>query len=87
MANIKQQIKRNLTNEKKRQQTAAFKSSMRTAIKNVEIAVKDNKLAEAQEAYKLACSKLDKAQAKGIFHKNYVSRKKSSLSKLINTIA
>ena len=51
MANIKQQAKRNITNEKKRLANAAFKSSVKTAIKNVETAVaaKDHKA--AQEAY------------------------------------
>ncbi|MBU1093989.1 MAG: 30S ribosomal protein S20, partial [Firmicutes bacterium] len=33
MANIKQQIKRNKTNEKRRLSNASFKSSVKTAIK------------------------------------------------------
>ena len=39
MANIKQQIKRNKTNEKRRLSNASFKSSVKTAIKAVELAV------------------------------------------------
>ena len=87
MANIKQQAKRNLTNEKRRLQNAAFKSSVRTAVRNVETAVANKNLEQAQEALKLACTKLDKALAKGIFHKNFVSRNKSRLAKLLNSLA
>ena len=87
MANIKQQIKRNLTNEKKRLQNASFKSSLKTAMKNVEEAVKNYDKAAALEAYKVASTKLDKALTKGIYHKNAVSRNKSRLCKLINTLA
>ena len=35
MANIKQQVKRNLTNEKRRLQNASFKSSLKTAMKKI----------------------------------------------------
>ena len=35
MANIKQQIKRNKTNEKRRLQNASFKSSVKTALEQV----------------------------------------------------
>ena len=87
IANIKQQIKRNLTNEKKRLQNASFKSSLKTAIKSVEEAVAKNDKAAALEAYKVASTKLDKALVKGILHKNNVSRHKSRLCRLVNTLA
>ncbi len=87
MANIKQQAKRNLTNEKKRLINAAFKSSVKTALKGVEVAVENKDLEKANAALKLASKKLDKALAKGIYHKNYVSRNKSHLAKLVNTLA
>ena len=87
MANIKQQAKRNLTNEKKRLQNASFKSSLRSAIKKVEEAIAKKNLEDAKAAYNVASAKLDKALAKCIFHKNFVSRNKSRLSLLINQIA
>jgi small subunit ribosomal protein S20 len=87
MANIKQQAKRNLTNEKRRLKNASFKSSLKTAIKNVEIAVENKNLDEAQKAYQLASAKLDKSIVKGLSHKNFVARNKSRLSKLVNTLA
>ena len=87
MANIKQQAKRNLTNEKKKLQNAAFKSSLRSAIKKFEVAVENNNLEEAKTNFNLAVKKLDKALAKGLFHQNHVNRTKSRISKLLNTLA
>ena len=86
MANIKQQIKRNLTNEKRRVRNASFKSSMKSATKNVELAVEANKLQEAEAALVIASKKIDKAVSKGILHKNTAARKKSHLQKLVNAL-
>lgn len=84
MANIKQQMKRNITNEKKKVKNASFKSSVKTALKNLEALVAAGKKEEAVAAYSLCCKKLDKGLAKGIFHKNYVARNKSRLALLVN---
>ncbi len=86
MANIKQQIKRVKTNEKARQRNVAFKSGMKTAIKAVFTAVTNKNTEAAAAALSIAYKKLDKAQAKGIVHKNFVARKKSELSKAVNTL-
>lgn len=86
MANIKQQIKRIKTNEKARLANVSFKSSLKTAIKGVEAAVAAKDLDAAQAALNLANKKLDKAQAKGIVHKNFVARNKSALAELVNTL-
>jgi small subunit ribosomal protein S20 len=87
MANIKQQIKRNKTNEKKRLANASFKSSVKTAIKAVNNAVATNDKEKAVLALSFASKKLDKGQSKGIYHKNFVARHKSSLALLVNTLA
>ena len=86
MANIKQQKKRVLTNEKRRQRNASFKSSVKTALKAVEAACKAGNKEEALNCLNLANKKLDKAQAKGIVHKNYVARNKSRLASLVNSL-
>lgn len=86
MANIKQQIKRNKTNEKRRLRNASFKSSVKTAIKSVELAVQANDKEKAVEALSFAHKKLDKGQAKGIYHKNFVARHKSQLTNLVNSL-
>ncbi|HOF43007.1 MAG TPA: 30S ribosomal protein S20 [Bacilli bacterium] len=87
MANIKQQAKRNITNEKRRLRNVSLKSSVRTAIKKVELAISNDNYAEALELYKVAAKRLDTAQGKGVYHKNSVARKKSHLCKAINKIA
>jgi small subunit ribosomal protein S20 len=86
VANIKQQIKRNKTNEKRRLFNASFKSSVKTAFKAVERATTANDKALALEKLSLAHKKLDKGLAKGIYHKNFVSRNKSRLAQIINSL-
>lgn len=87
MANIKQQKKRDITNNKKRLLNASFKSSLKTAIKNFEVAVEAGNKAQATEAFKFACKKLDKAVVRGVYHKNNVARQKSNLAKALNKMA
>jgi len=84
VANIKQQIKRNKTNEKRRLTNASFKSSVKTAIKAVHSAVAANDKELAQTTLSYAHKKLDKGLAKGIYHANFVARHKSSLAVLVN---
>lgn len=86
MANIKQQAKRVRTNEVSRQANMAFKSSLKTAMKAVYAAVAAKDVEKATLALNLAYKKLDKAQSKGIVHKNYVSRNKSELASAVNTL-
>ena len=84
MANIKGQIKRNRQNEKRRLRNKGIRSeinsSVKTAIKNAESGAASP--ADLQEAVK----KIDKAVAKGIMHKNTAARKKSRLSKKLNSL-
>ncbi|HEY8445230.1 MAG TPA: 30S ribosomal protein S20 [Bacilli bacterium] len=86
MANIKQQKKRIITNEKSRVYNASFKSSIKTAMKAVEAKVAEGNVEAAETAFSFACKKLDKAVSKGILHKNNAARHKSRLSILINSI-
>ncbi len=86
MANIKQQMKRNLTNEKRRMANASFKSGLKSAVKEVEVSVENKDKEKAIVALSLASKKLDKAVSKGFYHKNYVARQKSRLAKLVNSI-
>lgn len=84
MANIKGQIKRNLQNEKRRLANAAFRSGLKSAIKEVETLVENDDKEKAIVALSFASKKLDKSISKGISQKNYVARQKSRLAKLIN---
>ena len=87
MANIKSQIKRNKTNEKARQANVALKSSFRTAVKALNAAVAANDKEKSLALLSLTFKKLDKGQAKGVFHKNFVARHKSNLTKQVNALA
>jgi small subunit ribosomal protein S20 len=86
MPNIKSAIKRVKTTEAKNAQNTTAKSAMRTAVKKVEAAVTTNNAAVAKEALVIAASKLDKAAAKGLIHKNAAARKKSRLMKKSNAL-
>jgi len=86
MANIKQQIKRNRQNEKRRLANAAYKSSVKTAIKAVINAVEGKDSALASQKLTFAFKKLDKGLSKGVYHKNYVARHKSGLQTLVNSL-
>ena len=87
MANIKQQKKRDITNNKKRLLNNSFASSLKTAVKAFEAAVVAGDKAKAQEAFNFACKKIDKAVTKGLHHKNYAARQKSRLAKALSAMA
>ena len=80
MANIKSQIKRNLTNLKRTERNKAVKSELRTHIRNAKAAIEAGDAAKAQEAVAVASRKLDKAVSKGVIHKNQAANKKSALA-------
>ncbi|MFA5005969.1 MAG: 30S ribosomal protein S20 [Candidatus Izemoplasmatales bacterium] len=86
MANIKSSKKSILTSEKKRQANSAFKTSLKTAMKNVELAVAKGDKEAAASALALAYKKLDKSVAKNIHKANFASREKSRLSVKVNTL-
>ena len=87
MPNIKSQKKRVLTNNKRNLVVTAQKTAVKTAIKKVLAAVEAKDKEAAVNAYNEVSSKLDAAITSGIYHKNYVSRQKSRLSKAVNSIA
>ena len=87
MANIKSAKKRILVNRTKADRNKAIKSGVKTAIKKVEAAVAAKDKAAAQAALLAATSEIDKATSKGVYHKNYASRKVSRLSKAVNQMA
>lgn len=74
---VKQIIKENKSNND-------YEASMKTAIKNVEKAVKNKDKASAQDALKVAIKRIDKSAKKGVVKANYVARNKSRLSKKVN---
>lgn len=87
MPNIKSQKKRVLTNNKKNASNSSARTELKTAIKNVIVAVEANDKEAAVKAYNLANSKLDKAITSGLHHKNFAARQKARLMNAINKMA
>ena len=86
MPNIKSAKKRVLVNGKKTEQNKAFRSEMKTAMKKVELFVKENNAEEAKKALDLAFKTIDSAVSKNILHKNNAANKKAKLAKKVATI-
>ena len=86
LANIKSAKKRILVNRKKAARNQSIKSAVKTSIKNVEAAVAAGDKEAAEKALLKATSTIDKAESKGVYHKNNASRKVSRISKAVNTL-
>ena len=87
MANIKQQKKRVLTNEKRRQRNKSVRSATRTEIRKFREAVESGDKAAAEAQLRVASRKLDKAVTKGVYHRNSAANKKSRMAKAFNKMA
>ena len=86
MANIKSAKKRILVIVTKTLRNKMIKSKVKTLIKKVDAAVAAGDKAKASEALKNAVVAIDKAQAKGVYHKNNAARKVSNLTKAVNAL-
>ena len=87
MANIKQQKKRVLTNEKRRMRNKSVRSATRTEIRKFREAVESGDKAAAEAQLRVASRKLDKAVTKGVFHRNNAANKKSNMAQALNKMA
>jgi small subunit ribosomal protein S20 len=86
VANIKSQIKRVKTNEKRRLRNKAVRTEVKTYVKHVREQVAAGDADKANEALRAAGRKLDKAVSKGVLHKNQAANRKSGLAKLVATL-
>jgi small subunit ribosomal protein S20 len=87
LANIKSAKKRILVIETKTLRNKMVKSRVKTLVKKVDAAIAASDKAAATAALKDATVAIDKAAAKGIFHKNTAARKVSRLAKAVNKLA
>ena len=87
MANIKSAKKRILVIETKTLRNKMIKSKIKTLVKKVEAAIAAGDKNTASAALKNAVVAIDKAAAKGVFHKNTAARKVSRLAKAVNKLA
>ncbi|NCS88422.1 MAG: 30S ribosomal protein S20 [Ignavibacteria bacterium CG2_30_36_16] len=83
MANHKSAKKRIKTSEKKRIRNKGGESKIKTLVKKV---MATTEKTDAEKTYREAVAFLDKNVSKGILHKNTASRKKSALTKHINSL-
>ena len=86
MANIKSQMKRIRTNEKRRVRNQAVKSELKTLVRKTREAVDAGDAEAAEAALKVASRKLDKAVSKGVIHKNQAANRKSKLAQRVASI-
>lgn len=87
MANIKSAKKRIKVIEVKTERNKAIKSKIKTLIKKVDAAVVAGDKEAAKAALVIATGEINKAAAKGVYHKNTAGRKVSRLAKAVNSIA
>jgi len=83
MANHPSAKKRIRTNARKKLVNKASDSKVKTYVKK---ALGTTEVAEAEKLYKEAVAILDKSAAKGKLHKNNAARKKSALTKHVNSL-
>ena len=83
MANIKSQIKRVKTNEKRRQRNKSVRSAVRTAVRRFREAVEAGDTEKATELQRSAARALDKAASKGVIHRNQAANRKSAMAKRV----
>ena len=84
MANIKQQKKRVLTNEKRRLRNKSVRSATRTEMRKFREAVESGDKAAAEKQLRVASRALDKSVSKGVFHRNNAANKKSGMATAFN---
>ena len=80
MANIKSQIKRIGTNERRRLRNKAVKSELKTAVRRFRAAADSGDSAAATSALRDASKLLDKAASKGVIHANQAANRKSAMA-------
>lgn len=81
MANIKSQIKRVKTNEKRRQRNKSVKSAVRTAVRRFREASEAGDTEQATTLQRAAARALDKAASKGVIHRNQAANRKSAMAR------
>lgn len=86
MPNIKSQKDRVVQAKKEAAHNKAIKTNLKTVIKKADAAI-DSNAADKEAAMKTAISAIDKAQSKGVIHKNTASRKISRMAKRANKAA
>jgi len=86
VANIKSQIKRNRTNEKRRTRNKGVRSEVKTRVKRA-VADAETSADDRDQSAREAQKALGKAARKGVIHKNQAARRQSRLAKRLQKAA
>lgn len=84
MANHKSAEKRNRQSQVRRLRNRANRSRMKTAIKNLNVAIESGNAEEAKTVLAATVPVIAKTASKGTIHKKNASRKISRLTKRVN---
>jgi small subunit ribosomal protein S20 len=82
MPNIKQQEKRVRTAARQRLQNLRYRSTTKTLMRRLEVAVDEGDEARVAEAHRELVRWLDKAAARGAMHRNTAARRKARAAAL-----
>ena len=86
MATHKSALKRQKQDEKRRLRNVHVRSTLKTLVKKVRVAVEAKDIDKAKTALAEAIPAIDRAKSKGAIHRNTASRKVSRLTKLVNSL-
>ncbi|MCX5798911.1 MAG: 30S ribosomal protein S20 [Proteobacteria bacterium] len=87
MRKNKSAIKKARQSEERRLRNSHVKSTMKTHIKKIALAMEDKNKEQLEEVFKKAVSYINQASSKKVIHKNNAARKISRLSKKIHSFA
>ena len=79
-------IKRARQNEKRRLRNLQIKSTVKSSVKKVRVAVEGKDVEGARKALSTVIPLIRKAHSKGVFHKNASARKISRLTRSVNSL-
>ncbi len=80
MANSPQARKRARQNTRRRARNMSERAAVRTHIKKFYKAVETGEVEVSQEAFRVACSRIDRSAQKGLQHRNKAARLKSRMN-------
>jgi small subunit ribosomal protein S20 len=83
MANIKQQKKRVLIQERQRTENLRYRSTIKTLTKRLESAVSDGDSDRVAAEHRELVRTIDRATTRGALHANTAARKKSRAARLV----
>jgi small subunit ribosomal protein S20 len=87
MANIKQQKKRVLIQERQRIENLRYRSTIKTLTKRLEVAVSDGDAEQIASEHRELVRTIDRAATRGALHANTAARKKSRAARLVTGAA